>query len=103
MEKLKETFRNHQKTILMSAAVAGTAALGYYGYRRYRLTAKLLSLRDPDFKLQNLPLYHHEAIERDRLLSNVSYDLLLNLSDQIGDSPLFMGRAKIQFHLGTVG
>ena len=103
MEKLKETFRIHQKAILMSAAVAGTAALGYYGYRRYRHTSNLRSLRDPDFKLQNLPLYHHEAIARDRLLSNVSYELLLNISDQREDSPLFMGRVKIQFHLGIVG
>ena len=103
MEKLKETFRNHQKSILMSAAVAGTAALGYYGYMRYRLTSAMRSLRDPDFKLQNLPLYHHEAIARDKLLSNVSYDLLLNISEQRGDSPLFMGRAKIQFHLGALG
>ena len=103
MEKLKETFRIHQKAILMSATVAGTAALGYYGYRRYRLTSNLRSLRDPDFKLQNLPLYHHEAIARDRILSNVSYELLLNISDQREDSPLFMGRAKIQFHLGIVG
>jgi len=47
-----------------------------------------------------LPLYHHEAIARDKLLSNVSYDLVLNLSNQMGDAPFFMGRANIHFHLG---
>lgn len=48
MEKLKEAFRNHQKTILIGAALAGTAALGYVGYRKYQMKS-LKVLRDPDF------------------------------------------------------
>ena len=36
---------------------------------------------------------------RDRLLSNVKYDLVLNFTNQTGENPTFLGRAKIAFNL----
>ena len=54
-------------------------------------------LRDKDFKTPNLPLYHHEAEMRDRLLSNVQYDLVLNFSNQDAKNLTFLGRVKIIF------
>ena len=102
VEKLKEAFQKHQKAILLGGALAGAAALGYYSLRRVNKGVIYSNiLRDKDFNLQNLPLYHHEAEMRDRLLSNVKYDLVLNFSKQDGENPMFMGRAKIAFKLNS--
>lgn len=102
VEKLKEAFQKHQKAILLGGAFAGAAALGYYGLRRLNKGVIYSNvLRDKDFKAQNLPLYHQEAELRDRLLSNVKYDLVLNFANQEGENPLFMGRAKIAFRLNS--
>jgi hypothetical protein len=52
MERLKEIFNKHQKTILLASAFAGTAALGYYGYRRFKGAPSPLKIgrRDPFFQ-----------------------------------------------------
>lgn len=39
-------------------------------------------LTDPHFSTQNLPLYSTEAEKRDKILTNVSYDLTIALSDK---------------------
>jgi hypothetical protein len=85
---------------LLGGALAGVAALGLYGLRKMNKGAIYSHvLRDKDFKTPNLPLYHHEAEMRDRLLSNVKYDLVLNFTNQTGENPTFLGRAKIAFNL----
>jgi hypothetical protein len=52
VEKLKEAFQKHQKAILLGGALAGAAALGYYGLRRLNKgTIYANVLRDKDFKV----------------------------------------------------
>jgi len=83
---------------LIASGIVGATALGLYGLRNYRLKAyrAVYGLRDPDFHKQNLPLYHEEAKIRDKILSNVNYDLVLNLNPKKSDnSHVFNGRAKI--------
>lgn len=51
-------------------------------------------MTDPHFAQQNLPLYATEAATRDRILSNVKYDLVLALSK---DSDTYHGKLKTEF------
>jgi hypothetical protein len=36
---------------------------------------------------------------RDRILSNVKYDLVINFTNQNDENPSFLGRVKISFNL----
>ena len=104
MERIKEAFKQHQRSILIGTAAAGTLALGYYGLRRIRASHKsFVGKRDPDFNIPNLPLYHEEALKRDKILKSVNYDLLLNLLPLQGDGgkESFAGRINVNFTLNT--
>lgn len=60
-------------------------------------------MRDAQFAQPNLPLYHEEAILRDRLFSNVNYDLVLNFHPLLREQAQhYLGQAKIKFSLNAV-
>lgn len=73
----------------------GVAALGAYGYRKYTHQSIKFAV-DNLFKLENLPLYATEAFKRDKLISNVMYDLVISLSK---DSDTYEGRLITKFFL----
>ena len=52
---------------------------------------------DVHFKTPNIQLYSNEAEERDSLLKNVGYTLLLKLSDNLDDG--YCGSITIRFDL----
>jgi hypothetical protein len=43
MEKLKDNIKDHKTGLLIAGAVAGTAALGYYGVKKYQHSNAKLS------------------------------------------------------------
>ena len=55
---------------------------------------------DEHFKTPNIQLYSNEAEERDQLLRNVEYTLLLKLSDNLVDG--YSGSIKIKFDVTDV-
>ena len=59
-------------------------------------------MRDPEFHMQNLPLYHTEAIARDKLLLGVKYELIVSLlPKKRDDTHLYEGKVSIQFSIDT--
>jgi aminopeptidase N len=104
MERIKEAIKAHKRELLLGTALTGVAALTYYGYRTYKLRA-ITSLRDPYFHTPNLPLYHKEAIARDRILRNVNYELFLSLLPLKGGREsqecCFDGKVNIQFYINS--
>ena len=88
MEKIKESLKNNQKSILLGALfMTAGIAVTYKMLKRTPGKVYREILRDKEFKTQNLPLYHTEGIERDSLISNVKYDLVLNFANQEGEKP----------------
>lgn len=79
---------------MIAAAATGALALGVYGLKIWM--RKPLYLRDPDFLVPNLPLFHDEAKARKKLLKDVSYDLKLNL---IKPGSMFQGKVTVKFSL----
>ena len=97
VEKLKDFVKDNQTNILIAGAVAGTAALGYYGVKKAlhqkEKSNDLRDVYDEHFTTQNLPLFAAEAALRERVLSNVAYDLVVSLSS----GERFSGRVRVSF------
>jgi len=58
------------------------------------------TILDANFATQNIQLYSEEATKRDAMVSNVSYTLLLSLSDTLEGG--YKGSYKIEFDIGEV-
>ena len=92
MERIKSAL-SENKRLLTGGLIASTALLGiYYATRKRTNTFKLF--KDADFSLPNLPLYATEALKRDQILSNVTYDLVLALSK---NADTYEGRLRTSF------
>src|SRR5580658_5837832 len=95
MDRLKDAYGNNKK-LIVAGAVVGAAALTFYAValaRRGKVTAGG-RLTDSFFDQPNLPLYAKEAATREKILSNVSYDLVLALNKT---SDTYAGRLKTKF------
>src|SRR5690606_19830988 len=100
VEKIKTIVKDNQTNLMIAGAVAGTAALGYYGVKKamhHVHSNESKELFDSHFQDQNLPLLATEASFRDRLLSNVTYELVMNLQSK--ESSRYSGRLKASFML----
>lgn len=82
MERLSKIYNEQKRTLAMGSAVMLGAASALYLYKRRQMpSGGVNKWRDPMFKSENLVIYSEEAQLRESQLSNVSYRLVLNLSD----------------------
>eukprot|EP00347_Sterkiella_histriomuscorum_P001356 403372348 len=98
-DKVLNALKQNQNNILLAGAAVGATALGYYGLKQMVSHTSLnenKQLKDEYFsESQVQPLYASEALIREKMLSNVSYELALNLEEK--NSKTFSGRVKISF------
>ncbi|CDW91141.1 aminopeptidase n [Stylonychia lemnae] len=92
-----QAVKDNQKSLLIAGAVAGTAALGFYGFKKMHHSNEMKLVSDKQFSQLSTqyPLQLNEAVFRERFLSNIQYDLVLNLHPK--DSIYYSGRIKISF------
>ena len=95
MNRLSKIYNDNKQALMMGGAFALTAASAFYLFRR-RQHANL-KWRDPDFKEENINLYSEEAEVRKEQIKDVSYRLILNLSDEEQDG--FEGALRTTFYL----
>lgn len=93
MERLSKLYNENRLAITMGSAVVLTTASAVYFYRRRMIpavpgpvsvvkpTGPAIKWLDPHFKSENLDLYSEEASVRSEQLKDVSYRLIVNLSD----------------------
>lgn len=104
MERIQKFIKENPKIALGGAGFA--IGIGLYYAHKTSIASQLRALgaRDAHFTSPNLPLYHEEAKLRDKILSNVNYDLVLNFHPlKKEETHVFLGRAKIHFNLSSTG
>jgi hypothetical protein len=85
MERLKKAFEDNKKEVIVGSLIFGGLLAGYYGIKRYNSTVSDSKTGtfwhyDTSFAQPNIPLYHKTTESRDKMLSDVKYDLLLMLT-----------------------
>ena len=85
--------------MITTALITGSLYTGYYFIKRYNKSASNKGLTwhyDTSYQTPNIPLYHKVAETRDKMISNVKYEVFLVLSKQ----DTYEGRLNLEFKLG---
>jgi hypothetical protein len=92
MEKLKELWNDNTKRYAIPAGAAALTLLtGAYTYKKFASSNPEFGGVDVEFQNPNIALYNLEAIIRDKMVSNVKYELFLVL----GKDSLYSGKISI--------
>ena len=98
MEKLKDLWNDNTKRYAIPAGAAALTLLtGAYTYKKLSAANPEFGGVDVEFQNPNIALYHLEAIVRDKLISNVRYELFLVL----GKDSLYSGKVSINFNFSA--
>ena len=98
MKKISKIYEENSKLILASAAVGSAALIGYYTLKKYNSHSYLPPptwAYDTSFHQPNIPLLHQHTLTRDKMLSEVRYEL----TTVLGKEDTYYGKLKVEFKL----
>lgn len=99
MEKLKEVWNdiNAKRYAIPAGAAVLTMLTGAYTYKKFSAPNPEFGGVDVEFQNPNVTLYNLEAIIRDKMVSNVRYELFLVL----GKDSFYSGKVSIKFNFSA--
>jgi hypothetical protein len=99
MEKLKDFWNdiNAKRYAIPVGATALTLLTGAYTYKKLSASNPEFGGVDVEFQNPNIALYNLEAIVRDKMVSNVRYELFLVL----GKDSFYSGKVSIKFNFSA--